>query len=299
MNGIVEAMNQTANLELPSSGLKVLQSRIRQVLLLLFQARCYAQELQHDDWDFAVELSKLLAAGPNINDCRWLVCKGYVEHACEITTAEHLSRQFQPTPLLSFNDRTCFVLTDMGENLAAELARCGDLHYSDARCGGSDSSGSGSAGSGLGEIDGSEPTSAPAARNSTSDRTGAWTEYDRDDSLIPSWDGERHQLRLGNLLIKEFKLNSPNQETIMMAFEEEGWPPRIDDPLPHHPELEPKRRLHDTIKSLNRNQKNRLIRFMGDGTGRAIRWELATQLPHQGASGQASAARRQPHSKIS
>jgi hypothetical protein len=64
------------------------------------------------------------------------------------------------------------------------------------------------------------------------------------------------------------------QEAILMAFEEEQWPPRIDDPLPGHPDLLPKRRLHDTIKSLNRNQKNSLIRFMGDGTGEGIRWEL-------------------------
>jgi hypothetical protein len=59
-----------------------------------------------------------------------------------------------------------------------------------------------------------------------------------------------------------------------MAFEEEHWPPRIDDPLPKNPELLPKRRLHDAIKSLNRNQKRSLIRFMGDGTGEGVRWEL-------------------------
>jgi len=64
------------------------------------------------------------------------------------------------------------------------------------------------------------------------------------------------------------------QEVILMAFEEEHWPPRIDDPLPVHPDLIPKRRLHDTIKSLNRNQKTCLIRFRGDGTGEGIRWEL-------------------------
>jgi hypothetical protein len=63
------------------------------------------------------------------------------------------------------------------------------------------------------------------------------------------------------------------QEAILMAFEEENWPPRIDDPLPVHPDMLPKRRLHDTIKSLNRNQKRPLIRFMGDGTGEGVRWE--------------------------
>ena len=94
------------------------------------------------------------------------------------------------------------------------------------------------------------------------------------EASLPRWDRDRHQLSLGRQLIKEFKLNSPNQEAVLMAFEEEGWPPRIDDPLIPHPDTEPKERLRNTIKSLNRKQVHRLIRFMGDGTGEAIRWEL-------------------------
>jgi hypothetical protein len=102
----------------------------------------------------------------------------------------------------------------------------------------------------------------------------------------PKWDRDRRELRVGSKVVKVFKLPSPMQEAILVAFEEEHWPPRIDDPLPSHPELLPKRRLHDTIKSLNRNQKQPLIRFMGDGTGEGIRWEFHpsardTQLPER------------------
>jgi hypothetical protein len=39
-------------------------------------------------------------------------------------------------------------------------------------------------------------------------------------------------------VVKEFKLPAPNQETILTAFQEEGWPPRIDDPLPPVPQAE-------------------------------------------------------------
>ena len=92
----------------------------------------------------------------------------------------------------------------------------------------------------------------------------------------PKWDRDRRELRLGGHLVKVFKLPSPMQEAILMAFEEEHWPPKIDDPLPVHPDLIPKRRLHDTIKGLNRNQKSCLIRFTGDGTGEGIRWELVS-----------------------
>jgi hypothetical protein len=82
---------------------------------------------------------------------------------------------------------------------------------------------------------------------------------------------------VGVEIVKEFKLPSPNQETVLMAFEEEGWPPRIDDPLSPLPQLDPRRRLHDTIKALNRKQKQDLIRFMGDGSGEGIRWELTAK----------------------
>ena len=96
----------------------------------------------------------------------------------------------------------------------------------------------------------------------------------------PRWDRDRQEFRVGGQLVKAFKLPSPNQRMILMAFEEEGWPPRIDDPLPPHNHVDPKRRLHDTIKSLNRNQKSSLIRFMGDGTGQGVRWHLVEEFNH-------------------
>ena len=58
-----------------------------------------------------------------------------------------------------------------------------------------------------------------------------------------------------DLLVKRFKVPAPNQEMILAAFEEESWPVRIDDPLPVHPCLAAKRRLHETITSLNRHQR--------------------------------------------
>lgn len=98
-------------------------------------------------------------------------------------------------------------------------------------------------------------------------------------SLKPRWDRDRHELWLGSQPIKQFKLPSPNQEMILMALEEEDWPARIDDPLPPSKDIDPKRRLHDTIKNLNRNQKHRLLRFMGDGTGQGVRWEVIVEQP--------------------
>ena len=64
------------------------------------------------------------------------------------------------------------------------------------------------------------------------------------------------------------------QEAILAAFQEEGWPPHLDDPLPPVRDGYPKDRLRDAIRHLNANQKKRLIRFRGDGTGQGILWEL-------------------------
>ena len=42
-----------------------------------------AQELQRDPWDFAVEVPCLRGAGLSDSSLRWLLCKGYAEHAIE------------------------------------------------------------------------------------------------------------------------------------------------------------------------------------------------------------------------
>jgi hypothetical protein len=43
--------------------------------------------------------------------------------------------------------------------------------------------------------------------------------------------------------------------------------------------------LHDTITTLNRHQKHRLIRFLGDGSGQGVRWEmLLWQRERQGST---------------
>ncbi|MFO0969647.1 MAG: hypothetical protein U0793_29160 [Gemmataceae bacterium] len=58
---------------------------------------------------------------------------------------------------------------------------------------------------------------------------------------------------------------------ILLAFEEEGWPPRLLDPLPGKENSDPKTRLNQAIRHLNDGQ--RILRFRGDGTGRGILWE--------------------------
>ena len=81
---------------------------------------------------------------------------------------------------------------------------------------------------------------------------------DGDRSVVPTasvptpyWCSEKRELVLAGRLVKRFRVPSPNQETVLAAFQEEAWPIRIDDPLPVHSDIVQKRRLQDTIKSLN------------------------------------------------
>src|SRR5205807_601151 len=70
---------------------------------------------------------------------------------------------------------------------------------------------------------------------------------------LPVWDAERRELRLGGVLVKKFRRPAANQELILAVFQEEGWPAKIDDPLPNGDGVDAAERLHFTISRLNRN----------------------------------------------
>jgi len=209
-------------------------SKIRTVLLQLAESYDYASDAGRDRWDFATEIGSLSGSGLTIADFRYLACKGYVEHAREITLPGDPGRTFRPEGELTFGEQTCFVLTEAGLAVARAARR----------------------------------EKSVARRRRASDGNG------RASVVLPHFDPKLRELRVGDQLVKHFKSPAPNQQVILSAFEEEGWPPRIDDPLPPHPDQDSKRRLNDTIKSLNRHQKSRLIHFEGDGTGEGVRWGL-------------------------
>jgi hypothetical protein len=218
-------------------------SRSQAALHLLLEAYEYAHELQRNVWDFAVEIGGLRRAGITVSGFRWLVCKGFVQHAREVTRPGDNERAFEPRTGLSFGKKTCFVLTETGAAFAQTA-----LTHSPQMLG------------------------APVMDSFT--RVAG-----PNQALVPTWDRDRQELRLGQIIVKQFKVPAPNQEVILAAFQEEQWPVRIDDPLPPHPDQDPKRRLHDTINALNRNQKHALLRFLGDGSGQGVRWDLVRPLP--------------------
>jgi len=219
---------------------------IYSALALLHDASSCAADVGADVWQFSVEISALLRAGLSTSACRWLIAKGLAKHACETTTNNGDRRIFQLCANLALPKRTCFVITDRGIVCANELLRSGAKRHA-----------------GEHRVPASVPTVRPSSDNGES------------QPATPTWDSDRQQLRVGRIVVKEFKVPAANQEAILAAFEEEGWVPRIDDPLTPKLNQDSKRRLHDTINSLNRNQKRSLLRFLGDGKGEGIRWEFS------------------------
>jgi hypothetical protein len=217
-------------------GVPASAARLRAGLGKLRRAYDYAGEVEHDPWDFAVEIQDLHGEGLDNSDFRWLVCKGYVEHAVEVRGSAEDRRAFRPSYGLRFCKRSCFVLTPSGAEFASHTLVPATNGISPG-----------------------PPLTAPPAEALRS---------------RPRWDHNRQELSVGQLVVKRFKVPAPNQEMVLAAFEEEGWPARIDDPIPPQGDIDPRRRLHDTINSLNGCHLHALIRFLGDGSGQGVRWEL-------------------------
>jgi len=101
----------------------------------------------------------------------------------------------------------------------------------------------------------------------------------------PAWDARSRELRVGEFLVKEFRVPAENQGLVLSAFEEEDWPTYIDDPLPMKSEIAPKQRLHNAITRLNGNQLVPILRFHGNGNGDAIGWQLLPRHALHGTNG--------------
>jgi len=204
----------------------------------LARALQFSADCDRSKWDFAVELADLDSLQVSHDELRWMIGKGLVEHAREVSEGNGIGRTFDRPGGFTFSPQSCFVVTSTGLQLANELAS---------------------------EF-GSEFLYLPLAENEEQNVAGV--------VLQPVWDDQRHELRLGDVVVKKFKWRAANQEAILAAFQEDGWPARIDDPLSPVPESDPKRRLGDTIKCLNRKQQSSLLRFSGDGTGEGVLWDV-------------------------
>ncbi len=227
--------------ELPSvAQLQEAVTPSRQLALThLLEAYDAAAETGRDPQAYACQLDQLLAQGIHDTTLRWLLDQGLAQHLRETTKPAHRRRRFRPAPNARFTTVSCFALTPAGLGLARQAA------------------------SGLADQVLRDPHTTTTQGETT--RPGPFP-------LSPRWDVSRRTLFFGLHIVKQFKQPSQVQQLILTAFEEEHWPPRIDDPLPPAQEIDPKKRLSDAVFRLNKHQKNHLLVFEADGTGSGVQW---------------------------
>ena len=208
--------------------IKRMPPRVCGALVLLLESYDYAKDLGESPWEFAVEQYSLRELGLTNSDVAWLVGKKLVDHARDDGTWRPAT---VVSPLRSFGT--------VSQNML-HIERTGPRLRPRDR----------------------SPRAAPPCAHGSGRAPSENAPIRLVEWHAPStWDRDRLELRVDDQIVKQFKVPAANQETILAAFQEEGWPPRIDDPLPPQPEQDSKRRLHDTINSLNRNQKRALLRF--------------------------------------
>ncbi|MFO1040748.1 MAG: hypothetical protein U0941_03130 [Planctomycetaceae bacterium] len=234
---MIEARNHTVSTSKPSE----VASGMKAGLAALLRAHDCAQDAEASTWDFALHVSELFQNGMSMSDIRWLIAKGFTEHGQETSVYGKPHRTFRQTDGFVIDIATCFVLTPAGVNLAQTV---------------------------------SMQSRAALQSSPLTTSLSATTNLSTISSHTPYWDSGRRELSVAGTMIKRFRVPAQNQELILSAFQEEGWPHHIYDPLPTNRKINTHVRLHDAINRLNGCQKLPLVRFHGNGSGNGISWEL-------------------------
>ena len=93
---------------------------------------------------------------------------------------------------------------------------------------------------------------------------------------VPRWDTRLRELWVGPVLVKRLRVPAANQDRILTAFQAQGWPAVIDNPLRPDGDRDAVSQLQFTIRRLKGCQRERVIRFFGNGTGAVIGWRFET-----------------------
>jgi hypothetical protein len=95
------------------------------------------------------------------------------------------------------------------------------------------------------------------------------------DPVTPKWNRDTGELSFRGKVVRSFRKpgHAKYPCLILTSFEEQGWPSKIDDPLPRDTGG---RRLLETLATLRKGLSE--ITFRGDGSGKGIIWEVANSV---------------------
>jgi hypothetical protein len=88
----------------------------------------------------------------------------------------------------------------------------------------------------------------------------------------PHWQGSTATLFFMGCVVKRFDYPSRDAELLLAAFEEQSWPPFIDDPLPPERGRNSKTHLRNLIRNFNRRLDRPLLRLRGNAFGTGVGW---------------------------
>ena len=223
-------------------------------LALLLQAFAYAHG-RGERW-VCLEIDRLYEAGLTISDLRWLVAKEFAEHGQECSVQGSPHRSYRRRAASASIIRPVWssrpgVPHSSPRSSKHRLYPCNPFRHRDrVPCRGRERGGR---------------RRAPRAR---------WTQAYNPWHIKTVLELNAARADSAWRVVKHYRVPANNQERILSAFEEVGWPDSIDDPLPVRHDVDPRTRLHDAINRLNGCQINRLLRFHGNGAGTGVSWEL-------------------------
>lgn len=94
----------------------------------------------------------------------------------------------------------------------------------------------------------------------------------RNDTKHPLWNAKERELRFRGKALKQWHRSAPRSECLLAAFEAEGWPESIPNPLPPPVNGRRKTQLNSALRNLNRDLP--LIHFCSEQYGTRVSWRL-------------------------
>jgi hypothetical protein len=89
---------------------------------------------------------------------------------------------------------------------------------------------------------------------------------------VPHWDARTDTLHCFDQRLK-VRFDAANLRVVLDAFEAQGWPRRIANPLRAGNGVTAKRKLQQTVKSLSERLRGTGLRLRMDGEAMGVCWE--------------------------
>ena len=84
----------------------------------------YADDVGQDVWQFSITIRELRKLGLSDSDLRWLLCRGDLLHADEITKVGEGRRTFRTLGVFTLTTSTCFILAERQRGSLKSLPQC-------------------------------------------------------------------------------------------------------------------------------------------------------------------------------